>query len=82
MPTIYNHEIPSWDGKLTVDGNNHYPYTVSNNSIVPSITATDFGKDTGFMKRLVESYLEEHCHGITLDEVLELIRKHQPERLL
>ena len=71
MPTIYNHKIPSWDS----------PYTIAND-IGPSITATDFGKDTGFMKRLVESYLEEHCHGITLDEVLELIRKHQPERLL
>jgi hypothetical protein len=72
MSTIYNHEITSWDS----------PYTVSNHSIGPSITATDFGKDTGFLKHLVESYLEEHCHGITLDEILELIRKHQPERLL
>jgi hypothetical protein len=82
MPTIYNHETPSWDGKLTVDGNNPYPYTVSNHSIGPSIIPVDDRRDNGFMKRLVESYLEEHYHGITLDEVLELIRKHQPERLL
>jgi predicted RNase H-like nuclease (RuvC/YqgF family) len=31
---------------------------------------------------VVEDGLKIYCHGITLDEVLELIRKHQPERLL
>jgi hypothetical protein len=79
MSTIYNHEITSWNG--TTYDNTTKPYTVAND-IGPSITGTSFGKDNDFMKRLVESYLEEHCHGITLDEILELIRKHQPERLL
>jgi thymidine kinase len=79
MSTIYNHEIPFWNG-TTYDNTTH-PYTVASD-IGLSITTTSFDKDNDFMKRLVESYLEEHYHGITLDEVLELIRKHQPERLL
>lgn len=76
MPTIYNDEI-SWDG--TIYDNTVNPYTVAT-TIGPSITATGYEND--FMKSIVENYLNEHCHGITLDEILELIRKHQPERLL
>ena len=79
MPTIYNDEI-SWDG--TIFNNTVNPYVVSGHSIGASTIATDTRINTDFMKSIVENYLKEHYHGITLDEVLELIRKHQPERLL
>lgn len=80
MPTIYNHDIPSLD--IAIYDDTTHPYIVSNGSIGPSITATSYSKDKDVMKRLVENYLQEYYHGITLDEVLELIRNHQPERLL
>jgi hypothetical protein len=80
MPTIYTHEIPFWDG--TTYDNTVNPYVVSGHSIGASTIATDTRRNTDFIKSMVETYLNEYCHGITIDEVLELIRKHQPERLL
>ena len=74
MTTTYNHDTSSWDG-IIYDATN--PYTTSD-----SITTTNSLKSDDFIRRLTETYLEERCYGITLDEVLELIRKHQPERLL
>lgn len=37
---------------------------------------------TGSIDNLVDNYLRDNCYGITIEEVLFLIREHQPERLL
>jgi hypothetical protein len=65
----------------TIYDNTVNPHTVSID-IGSSTIATGTRINTDFMKSIVENYLQEHYHGITLDEILGLIRKHQPERLL
>lgn len=37
---------------------------------------------TNTIDDLVNNYLQNNCYGITIEEVLSLIREHQPERLL
>ena len=37
---------------------------------------------TNTIDDLVNNYLRDNCYGITIEEVLSLIREHQPERLL
>ena len=37
---------------------------------------------TNIIDDLVNNYLRDNCYGITIEEVLSLIREHQPERLL
>lgn len=37
---------------------------------------------TNSIDDLVNNYLRDNCYGITIEEVLSLIREHQPERLL
>lgn len=37
---------------------------------------------TNTIDDLVNNYLRNNCYGITIEEVLSLIREHQPERLL
>ena len=37
---------------------------------------------TNTIDDLVNNYLRDNCYGITVEEVLSLIREHQPERLL
>lgn len=37
---------------------------------------------TNSIDDLVNNYIRDNCYGITIEEVLSLIREHQPERLL
>lgn len=49
----------------------------------PNTSSYDFTDSlTSSIDDLVNNYLRDNCYGITLGEVLSLIRKHQPERLL
>ena len=35
-----------------------------------------------FVKSIASDYLRDNCYGITIEEVIDLIKQHQPERLL
>ena len=75
-------ELPIWDGKSTL-------YTdLSINTSSPVYSSVLIGdtitnrSTSDLMKSLTENYLKDHCYGITINGILDLIRKHQPERLL
>lgn len=54
------------------------PANYSSNIVGYSITDSL----TNSIDDLVNNYLRDNCYGITIEEVLSLIREHQPERLL
>ena len=60
-----------------------------NNSTTASVTAgSTITKSSppilpsDLFKSIASDYLRDNCYGITIEEVIDLIKQHQPERLL
>lgn len=76
VPTLVDQSItiPYSLDVANITGSSNYWSKASSYSITDSLTNT--------IDDLVNNYLRDNCYGITIEEVLSLIREHQPERLL